>query len=70
VRDVMRNPVASTPDSYRAYADECQKLAKDAADVETKAAFQLIAKTWTMLAMRVEAREATATHPILETAAQ
>jgi hypothetical protein len=66
----MRNPVASTPDSYRAYADECQKLAKDAADVETKAAFQLIAKTWTMLAMRVEAREATATHPILETAAQ
>jgi len=66
----MRNPVASTPDSYRAYADECQKLAKDAADVETKAAFQLIAKTWTMLAMRVEAREVAATLRILETAAQ
>ena len=66
----MRNPVASTPDSYRAYADECQKLAKDAADVETKAAFQLIAKTWTMLAMRVEALEAAAARPLLETAAQ
>ena len=66
----MTNPVASTPDTYRAYADECQKLANDAADIETKAAFQLTAKAWTMLATQVESREAAATHPILETAAQ
>jgi hypothetical protein len=66
----MTNPVASTPDSYRAYADECHKLANDAADIETKAAFQLTAKAWTMLATQVEARVAAATHPILETAAQ
>jgi hypothetical protein len=66
----MTNPVAPTPDTYRAYADECQKLANDAADIETKAAFQLTANAWTMLAMRVEAREVAGTHPILETAAQ
>ena len=55
----MTNAVASTPDAYRAYADECQKLANDAADVETKAAFQLTAKAWTMLAAQVETLEAT-----------
>ena len=62
-----------TPDTYRAYADECEKLANHAADIadtETKVALQLTAKAWTMLATQVEAREAAATYPILETAAQ
>jgi len=66
----MTNAVASTPDAYRAYADECQKLANDAADMETKAAFLLRANAWTMLAMRVETLEAAAARPLLETAAQ
>jgi hypothetical protein len=64
----MTSPVASTPDTYRAYADECQKLANGAADIETRAAFRLTAKAWTMLATQVEAREAAATYQILETA--
>jgi len=70
VRVAMTNAVASTPDAYRAYADECHKLANDAADMETKAAFLLRANAWTMLAMRVEALEAAAARPLLETAAQ
>ena len=65
----MTNPVASTPDTYRAYAAECWKLADDAAEIETKAAFELTAKAWTMLATQVQAREAAVTHSILETAA-
>jgi hypothetical protein len=59
----MTNPVASAPDKYRAYAEECWKLVNDAADIETKAAFELTAKAWTMLAMQVETREAAATQP-------
>jgi hypothetical protein len=65
----MTDPVASTPDTYRAYAEECWKLANGAADIETKAAFQVTAEAWTMLAMQVEARETAATHPLPQTAA-
>jgi hypothetical protein len=55
----MSSTVASRPDSYRDYAEECWKLANDAADTETKSVFQLTAKAWSMLAAQVETLEAT-----------
>ena len=65
----MTSTIAPRPDSYRAYAEECWKRVNDAADIETKAVFQLTAEAWTMLAEQVEKLEADATHPFLESAA-
>jgi len=49
--------VASKPDEYRRYAEECWKFANDADDIETKAVFQLTAEAWTMLAAQVATPE-------------
>jgi hypothetical protein len=65
----MTNTVASRPDSYRDYAQECWQRVNDATDIETKAVFQLAAEAWTMLAEQVEAFEAASTHPLLQSAA-
>ena len=53
----MMSTVASKPDEYRRYAEECWKFANDAEDIETKAVFQLTAEAWTMLAAQVETLE-------------
>jgi len=53
----MMSTVASKPDEYRGDAEECWKFANDAQDIETKAAFQLTAEAWTMLAAQVETLE-------------
>jgi hypothetical protein len=60
----MTITVASRPETYRAYAEECWQVANDAGDLETKAAFELIAESWTMLAEQVETLEIAATRPI------
>jgi hypothetical protein len=53
----MTSTVASKPDEYRSYAEECWKFANDAESTETKAVFQLTAEAWTMLAAQVETLE-------------
>ena len=68
----MTSTVASKPDEYRRYAEECWKFANDAEDIETKAVFQLTAEAWTMLAAQVECAqgsEAITTPPLLQSAA-
>jgi hypothetical protein len=56
----MTSTVASKPDEYRCYAEECWKFANDAEGIETKAVFQLTAEAWTMLAAQVEALQGAA----------
>ena len=72
----MTSTVASKPDEYRLYAEDCWKIVKDAQDLETKALFQLTAEAWTMLAAQVETfekssqdLEAIITPPLLQSAA-
>ena len=72
----MTNTVASKPDEYRLYAEDCWKIVEDAQDLETKALFQLTAEAWTMLAAQVETfekssqgLEAIITPPLLQSAA-
>ena len=72
----MTSTVASKPDEYRHYAEDCWKIVKDAQDLETKALFQLTAEAWTMLAAQVETfekcsqgLEAIITPPLLQSAA-
>ena len=57
----MTSTISSRPDSYRGYAQECWQLVNEAADIETKAVFQLTAEAWTMLAEQVEKFEASST---------
>jgi hypothetical protein len=72
----VTSTVASKPDEYRHYAEDCWKIVKDAQDLETKAVFQLTAEAWTMLAAQVEtfekssqSLEAIITPPLLQSAA-
>jgi len=71
----MMSTVASRPNEYRRYAEDCWKSVNDAKDVETKAVFQLTAEAWTLLASQVDALEAAhrseviATPPLLKSAA-
>ena len=57
----MTSTISSRPDSYRGYAEECWQLVNQAADIETKAVFQLTAEAWSMLAEQVERLEASST---------
>jgi hypothetical protein len=67
--------VASKPDEYRHYAEDCWKIVNDAQDIETKAVFQLTAEAWTILAAQLETFESThgleaiITPPLLQSAA-
>ena len=67
--------VASRPDEYRRFAEDCWKFVSDAKDIETKAVFQLTAEAWTILASQVEALEVAhrseviTTPPLLQSAA-
>jgi hypothetical protein len=71
----MTSTVASRPDEYRRFAEDCWKFVSDAKDIETKAVFQLTAEAWTILASQVEALEAAhrseviTTPPLLQSAA-
>jgi hypothetical protein len=71
----MMSTVASKPDEYRRYAEECWKFANDAVDIETKAVFQLTAEAWTMLAAQVgtlegaQGSEVITAPPLLQSAA-
>jgi hypothetical protein len=53
--------MTSTPTSrsgeYRRYAEECWEFTDKAEDIETKAAFELVALAWSMLAAQAEKLE-------------
>jgi hypothetical protein len=71
----MTSSVVSRPVEYRSYAEDCWKFVNDAADIETKAVFELTAEAWTLLALQVERLEAAhaseliAAPPLLQSAA-
>jgi hypothetical protein len=46
--------VISTPEDYRARADECEEQAQAARDPEVKAQLQLLARQWRELADQAE----------------
>jgi len=66
----MTSTISSRPDSYRGYAEECWQLVNQAADIETKAVFQLTAEAWSMLAEQVERLEASSTLAPLQSSNQ
>jgi len=60
----MASTISSKPESYRGYSEECWQLVNKAADIETKAVFQLAAEAWAMLAEQVESIETSSALPL------